>query len=1214
MIDISPTIRICAVVAFVYERIGWSTRSVLLATLITGAAARPIFGQTSSTLMLADSSRIARLLGRVTDSAGAPIAGATITIAADAAHVTQRVESDSSGRFHIGFRMPAVSYILVVEAKHYSTERVVFTPQPRSGASAVALIPDIRLRPGGASLPRVQTFAVRVHPDNAFTVAPGSSEEVIPADIVSASLWDWSTLDQLAGLSTGVAVGGTGYSIGGAGSDQNRITLDGSPRAYSDLPRDALSSVRISTATADAARGGFAGGEIGAVSGRGYNIQRSSVRIRGLSAPEGTLGRNGLLAEGEIALSTSGALRRDKVFYFGAYQQTRSLFRDESVFSTRNGSSIGSANGIPYVSVASVTASAISAGIPLDVVSARPTRDATSAIWRMTFEPSDASSLSLRIDGARRADGSRHGSVFDSPSRGSSRTSLGYGGQLAASHLVGGQTLLEGWIALSTNVDQRAARLASVPSATVVLTANDSSPSSVLRLGGGGDEFRRERFTVASSSGQLSHISADTKHRVTAGLSTEVTYLADAGSGDSAGTFFYPSVGAFTINAPTEYSRSSSVGVRSAGTRATSTFVSDRWKVRPRVQAQLGLRLDLNNMHGSPVYDQAVDSNLHVRTDRLPSSFYLSPRASFAWKYGQRPDGLPVGEINFGAGVFRANYVPALVENVIGSTEPQNQRLVCLGDAVAPPDWARVALGDPYLCRTAPSIPVESEPSRSLFSRDFSPALVERINSSVSRQLSRRLFGSITTVLSQNRHMLGSENINLRGDAAFRLTNEGDRPAFSDANEISPAGVPAVRTGRRIPTLGAVNEYQSSLHGSAVQIGGELTLSPLRVGGPRVTVAYTWSKATQQTRGLFSTTGGDPHQIEAAPADFDIRHTVRLNAVLPTPSWFDVFTFGRASSGLPYTPTIATDINGDGLSNDRAFIFRPDGTDGAGASIQRVIANAPPNAHRCLLDQLGQIAGSNSCRAGWSYSIDLQAVVHPEYLSRSRRFSLAVRANNITGVIDRAIHGADGMRGWGYIAIPDPILLRPTGFNQVTRRYQYAVNPHFGRASPYMLVGTPFRISAELRVVVGNDPRRQLLLQELGRTRVNSAGRDTAQLARHVIDRLPDPFQIVLSRAPVLRLTHEQRARIEAMGASYRIEAAALWKPAVVYLASLPEAFDAPAAIDTLNAAFVAAQRAQLRWGREIRSVLTENQRDRLPRYLQHVMHDDEAVVEDLIK
>ena len=73
----------------------------------------------------------------------------------------------------------------------------------------------------------------------------------------------------------------------------------------------------------------------------------------------------------------------------------------------------------------------------------------------------------------------------------------------------------------------------------------------------------------------------------------------------------------------------------------------------------------------------------------------------------------------------------------------------------------------------------------------------------------------------------------------------------------------------------------------------------------------------------------------------------------------------RAQSGYKYTPLVAGDINGDGYTNDRAFVFPTTTADTAlQHGMSRLIAGASHETRDCLVDQAGRIAARNSCTAG----------------------------------------------------------------------------------------------------------------------------------------------------------------------------------------------------------------------------------------------------------
>src|SRR5439155_304274 len=97
------------------------------------------------------------------------------------------------------------------------------------------------------------------------------------------------------------------------------------------------------------------------------------------------------------------------------------------------------------------------------------------------------------------------------------------------------------------------------------------------------------------------------------------------------------------------------------------------------------------------------------------------------------------------------------------------------------------------------------------------------------------------------------------------------------------------------------------------------------------------------------------------PADSIVSATGALNSAL------DVTALGRLTSGVPFTPLVGSDINGDGARNDRAFVFDPaTASDSSVAAAMRVLlATAPSGVRDCLGRRLGHVAGRNSCTGPW---------------------------------------------------------------------------------------------------------------------------------------------------------------------------------------------------------------------------------------------------------
>src|SRR2546429_9780191 len=157
---------------------------------------------------------------------------------------------------------------------------------------------------------------------------------------------------------------------------------------------------------------------------------------------------------------------------------------------------------------------------------------------------------------------------------------------------------------------------------------------------------------------------------------------------------------------------------------------------------------------------------------------------------------------------------------------------------------------------------------------------------------------------------------------------------------------------------------------------------------------------------------------------------------------------GRLTSGIPFAPLVGSDINGDGARNDRAFVFDPATAPdpSVATAMSAVLATAPPAVRDCLRRQLGHVAGRNSCTGPWQPALAFQINWRPAHFGPARRPTGSVLTVNLLAGLDRWLHGAANLHGWGFAAAPDPVLLYVRGFDPVARRFSYGVNGRFGAA------------------------------------------------------------------------------------------------------------------------------------------------------------------------
>src|SRR4029079_5268133 len=132
------------------------------------------------------------------------------------------------------------------------------------------------------------------------------------------------------------------------------------------------------------------------------------------------------------------------------------------------------------------------------------------------------------------------------------------------------------------------------------------------------------------------------------------------------------------------------------------------------------------------------------------------------------------------------------------------------------------------------------------------------------------------------------------------------------------------------------------------------------IGSWLVDGTYTFSNVRTQTRGFDATTSGVPQPLSWARSAYSSRHELTLSAGFNHP-WIAVTAFGKLRSGVPFTPIVGSDINGDGLANDRAFVFGGGNVDSLSSALRRLLESTSGASADCLRRQINQIAQQNSC-------------------------------------------------------------------------------------------------------------------------------------------------------------------------------------------------------------------------------------------------------------
>ena len=297
------------------------------AVLFAMLCAAPVLAQTSTTGLV---------LGKVTDSTGALVVGAEVTLT-DAATTQARTQrTNDAGQFTFAGVMPG-SYTLKVTATGFRPAelKAVTVEVNRSFTANISLeVGDI-----------ASTVEVTAASGTELQMTDAQLGNVLDQKMIrTLPTLTRSTLDLLLlQPTTTPGTFGSGGTVSGARSDQNTLLLDGidvsdnltggQGATFTQAPVgvDAISEFRVTVANPNATFGRSAGGQISLSSPRGSNTFRGVGywyhQNDALNANTWSNNRTGV-AKSEVednrgGFSVGGPIQRNKTFFFGNYEARR---------------------------------------------------------------------------------------------------------------------------------------------------------------------------------------------------------------------------------------------------------------------------------------------------------------------------------------------------------------------------------------------------------------------------------------------------------------------------------------------------------------------------------------------------------------------------------------------------------------------------------------------------------------------------------------------------------------------------------------------------------------------------------------------------------------------------------------------------------------------------------------------------------------------------
>jgi len=1179
--------------------------------------------------------------GRVTDFESHPVQGVEVKATSYQGQVTKVATTDKGGRFTIVVINGEGDYWIEMRKLGFQLKRF----EVRKLGDEEVLIADARLSSAIIALDAVNVTGQRERalPNRNTKDADvgGGDKALTNNDLSPDQQGNLAAMAAAAGFQLVPGLNGAPdmYSVLGLTGDQNNLTFNGLGSGISALPPDVLATTSINAYPFDVSKGGFSGAQISIQTIPGSNFSRRSITNADI-APSFEWGDQAASAVGgkytnmRLGGNAAGPIAVDEVFYNTAYNVGRRFKDAQSLIGA-------SALGLSTAGVASDSVQRMlgileqqRASPTIAGVFSEQTQDVAQALVNFDILPSaSGTGHSFTVGAAgdfRRSRPVDRGTLLlTTPSHADETTFWGANSSLVHTNYfwfgVLSKTTL-GLAAQSSTIDP----LASLPEGMVrVTSALPDGGSSVRSLLFGGNALRSATTSrTLQVNNQLSWFSLDNTHtiRVTTSVAQDrfTSDLAQA----SNGSYQFNSLADLATNTASSFSRTLA-SIRQSGSQVVGAFsVGDYWRPIPEVQVQYGVRVDGNHFLSTPDANPAVLTTFGIRNEALPGRASASPRVGLQWAYGKSPQIAyapgaarpPLAVVHAGIGVFQNVALSQFAAPAMSATGlPSSARTItCVGSAVPQANW-EAFLSDvgsiPATCAdgSAGSVFAAASPNVTLFTPGFrEPRAVRAAADWSGPVLGNRFVLGLQGIVSNGLHQPGGVDLNVQRVPQFTIASEEQRPVYVDPSAIvAGTGTIAAGAGKVSPAFQRVWAMRSDLgiHSRTATVN----VKPISASSwLQWDLTYSWLEVREQYYG-FSSTTGDPFAIQWGAQPQAPKHTIDLRWLnLPLFDLFYLTAVVRGQSGVRFTPMVASDVNGDGASNDRAFIFAPRAGDATGTAIGSLLSSGSSAAHACLEKQLGQLAARGSCHSPWTVADALQIKFNPRKIGLPKRTTVALLVANPLGVVDLAVHGSSDLRGWGQYIPPDENLLFVRGFDPTTRRYIYDVNQRFGSTRPRESAARtlPF-LSLSVAIDLGVPRERQLLTQRLDAGRGRSGNRADAQSMKDFgTSSIPNPMAMLLTQQRELGMTRLQADSLATLSRIFSVFADSVWTPVASRFERLPEAYSHGEAY----AGYVAAREKTVDYLITLvpraNDLFTPAQRRRIPRQIANYL--DRRVLEFL--
>ncbi len=275
----------------------------------------------------------AAIRGQIVDGAGAPVAGATVTITHQPTGAATTTLTGPDGIYSARGLRVGGPYRITASAPQYSAGA---TTLQAVGVGDAAVV-DVRLsRAGEAEVAELVVTAAAAAPAQGGPSSNFTAGDIASLPSISRDLKDVARLDPFATIDP---TNSDAISFGGVNTRFNQLTVNGIrqnddfglnnngyPTQRSPISLDAIEAVNVSSAPYSVINNGFLGGQINAVTKSGGNTFSGSLFYE--YSDDGLRGDtvdgvdySSVFEEKTWGATLGGPIIRDRLFFFGSYEK-----------------------------------------------------------------------------------------------------------------------------------------------------------------------------------------------------------------------------------------------------------------------------------------------------------------------------------------------------------------------------------------------------------------------------------------------------------------------------------------------------------------------------------------------------------------------------------------------------------------------------------------------------------------------------------------------------------------------------------------------------------------------------------------------------------------------------------------------------------------------------------------------------------------------------